>query len=400
MSGTHITNTKLDNKTNLHKSILKATALGVSLVCLLGISACTSSNISPSLIAKPTFEEALTSASLAATQQNEQATGDLSLLSAQNDQSNTDSKTTQAPAHQTSLIAEAAQNNKPLNAAPLDGSSLNDSDNGTKIIGFVPSPSPRQQPNNQNQDANQIENLANAQIAAPTAAAPNANQGDLQTASISKEQSSKKLNFFERLLKSRRDKVAAKKRSTQKSTLDAKVLKLAKARKMAELNNGNQSNVDTSVKEGVKLFSIEEESGHEDNTNVEVASVGALGRTAGPHGLVLQTQGVQVACLRPKLLTVLNQVKRHFGKKVMVTSGYRSPARNRRAGGVKNSHHTTCNAADIQLAGISKWDLAKYLRTIKDRGGVGTYCRTKSVHIDIGTQRDWHQPCRRRKRRK
>ncbi|MEM1364692.1 MAG: D-Ala-D-Ala carboxypeptidase family metallohydrolase, partial [Pseudomonadota bacterium] len=77
-----------------------------------------------------------------------------------------------------------------------------------------------------------------------------------------------------------------------------------------------------------------------------------------------------------------------------------SPASNRRAGGARNSRHTFCDAADIQVAGVSKWTLAKYLRTIPGRGGVGTYCHTKSVHIDTYKKRDWNWACRKRKRRR
>ena len=33
------------------------------------------------------------------------------------------------------------------------------------------------------------------------------------------------------------------------------------------------------------------------------------------------------------------------------------------------------------------------------RGGVGTYCHTNSVHIDIGKKRDWNWRCRRKRRR-
>ena len=129
--------------------------------------------------------------------------------------------------------------------------------------------------------------------------------------------------------------------------------------------------------------------------NIQVASVGGIGRLISPSGLILQTDKVEVGCLKPELLTILKRVERRYGKKVMVTSGYRSPKRNRRAGGVSNSTHIYCKAADIQVEGVSKWDLAKYLRTIEGRGGVGTYCRTNSVHIDVGSQRDWHHPCRR-----
>jgi uncharacterized protein YcbK (DUF882 family) len=30
------------------------------------------------------------------------------------------------------------------------------------------------------------------------------------------------------------------------------------------------------------------------------------------------------------------------------------------------------------------------------RGGVGTYCHTNSVHVDVGPERDWNWRCRRR----
>ena len=53
--------------------------------------------------------------------------------------------------------------------------------------------------------------------------------------------------------------------------------------------------------------------------------------------------------------------------------------------------------ADIQIKGVSKWELATYLRSLPERGGVGTYCHTASVHIDIGPQRDWNWRCRRKK---
>jgi uncharacterized protein YcbK (DUF882 family) len=83
--------------------------------------------------------------------------------------------------------------------------------------------------------------------------------------------------------------------------------------------------------------------------------------------------------------------------KVIVTSGYRSPTRNKKARGAQHSLHMYCSAADIQVEGVSKWELASYLRSMPGRGGVGTYCYTESVHIDIGPERDWNWRCRRRK---
>ncbi len=153
------------------------------------------------------------------------------------------------------------------------------------------------------------------------------------------------------------------------------------------------------------LFEITRKSGLDDDSDVDlneddgsyhVASAAGLARLA-PNGLLTQREGVDVACLKPALVGVLKQVERHYGKRVVVTSGYRSPAYNAKARGARNSLHMYCAAADIQIDGVTKWELAKYLRSMPGRGGVGTYCHTNSVHIDVGPERDWNWRCRRRK---
>jgi uncharacterized protein YcbK (DUF882 family) len=137
--------------------------------------------------------------------------------------------------------------------------------------------------------------------------------------------------------------------------------------------------------------------GHDDDSpTVEMASLSGLARLA-PNGLWLQTEKVETGCFQPELLQVLKVIETHYGRKIMVTSGLRDLKHNASAGGRKHSLHTTCQAADIQVPGVSKWDLAEYLRSIPGRGGVGTYCHTESVHIDTGEERDWNWRCRRRK---
>jgi len=165
------------------------------------------------------------------------------------------------------------------------------------------------------------------------------------------------------------------------------------------LNTGSRSAL-PGVKSNNEIFGIEEDPQVKGNkANTRVAALGNFGRLS-PNGLRLQHDKVQVACLKPGVLRMVAQVERHYGKKPIITSGYRSPKRNRRAGGARNSQHVFCKAVDMQVEGVSKWQLAKYLRSIPGRGGVGTYCRTKSVHIDIGKKRDWHHPCRRSAKRK
>ena len=133
-----------------------------------------------------------------------------------------------------------------------------------------------------------------------------------------------------------------------------------------------------------------------DNGPVQLASAAGLARLA-PNGLRVQRETVDVACLKPQLVKMLKSVESHYGQSLVITSGYRSPGHNRQVRGAKNSLHMFCAAADFQVPGVSKWDLAKYLRSMPNRGGVGTYCNTESVHIDVGPDRDWNWRCSRRK---
>jgi uncharacterized protein YcbK (DUF882 family) len=137
----------------------------------------------------------------------------------------------------------------------------------------------------------------------------------------------------------------------------------------------------------------------QNNKNIQLASAAGLSRNA-VNGIVTQHSGVSVDCITPGVVRIMQYVEQRYGNKPVVTSGYRSPSRNRRAGGARNSMHIYCRAVDIQVKGVSKWHLAKFLRTVPGRGGVGTYCRTNSVHIDTGPKRDWHYPCRRKTKRR
>lgn len=118
-----------------------------------------------------------------------------------------------------------------------------------------------------------------------------------------------------------------------------------------------------------------------------------LTRTA-PNGLHVQNDTIQVGCFQPDLIGMIKSAENHFGRPVVVTSGYRDPSHNRLVGGADESLHKLCDAADLKVEGVSKWELASYLRSLPGRGGVGTYCHTESVHLDTGSQRDWNWACR------
>jgi uncharacterized protein YcbK (DUF882 family) len=101
--------------------------------------------------------------------------------------------------------------------------------------------------------------------------------------------------------------------------------------------------------------------------------------------------------LNPKLRVALAQIGAHYGRAVQVTSGCRSYASNRRAGGRKGSYHLRCMAADIRVPGVGEGQLLSYVKRIPTVGGVGTYCGNSIVHIDVGPRRQWGGGCGKRR---
>lgn len=154
------------------------------------------------------------------------------------------------------------------------------------------------------------------------------------------------------------------------------------------------------------LFEIKRKSGLDDDSDidlneaeglgpVQLASAAGLARLA-PNGLLKQRDSVDTACLKPSLVRLLKSAEARYGKRLVITSGYRSPAYNKKVRGAERSQHMFCAAADLVMPGVSKWELAKYFRSLPGRGGVGTYCHTEAIHVDVGPERDWNWRCRRR----
>jgi uncharacterized protein YcbK (DUF882 family) len=97
--------------------------------------------------------------------------------------------------------------------------------------------------------------------------------------------------------------------------------------------------------------------------------------------------------LDPALTALIGKIEIHFKGKAQIVSGCRSPEHNRRVGGALHSFHLNCQAADILIGEVSPSEIRDYVMSLPERGGVGTYCSTPIVHVDIGPKRQWHWGC-------
>ena len=86
--------------------------------------------------------------------------------------------------------------------------------------------------------------------------------------------------------------------------------------------------------------------------------------------------------ISPELVSVLQNIRTHFGKPVTITSAYRTPTHNKKVGGVNDSMHLYGAAADIKIKDITPHQVAQYAeKLLTGKGGIGVY--NSFVHIDI-----------------
>ena len=87
-----------------------------------------------------------------------------------------------------------------------------------------------------------------------------------------------------------------------------------------------------------------------------------------------------------RLVKILDDIRKRFGKPAIITSGVRCEKHNREVGGVQGSWHTKRKAADFYINGVSSSELNGYCSILRDQGLL-RYCYaidSGAVHIDIG----------------
>ena len=84
-------------------------------------------------------------------------------------------------------------------------------------------------------------------------------------------------------------------------------------------------------------------------------------QTAERKGIENTPNEIHTIAMEALCHNILERVRSAFGKPVMINSGYRSPALCEAIGSKATSQHCKGEAADIEIYGVSNYDLAKYI---------------------------------------
>jgi zinc D-Ala-D-Ala carboxypeptidase len=79
------------------------------------------------------------------------------------------------------------------------------------------------------------------------------------------------------------------------------------------------------------------------------------------HGIDNTPNEEQIQALMALAQNVLQPVRDHFKRGVKCNSGFRAPAVNQKVGGSPTSDHCKGQAADIEIPGVSNYELAKWI---------------------------------------
>lgn len=87
----------------------------------------------------------------------------------------------------------------------------------------------------------------------------------------------------------------------------------------------------------------------------------------------------------PAFASLLGETAKEFGG-LRITSGLRSPERNKAVGGAKSSYHVHGSAADIDMSGLDDAGRSKLVKSLQQRGARGfiTYSESpNTLHVDM-----------------
>lgn len=91
--------------------------------------------------------------------------------------------------------------------------------------------------------------------------------------------------------------------------------------------------------------------------------------------------GSDLVYIDDDLVTLVQNIRTHFGRATTINSAYRTESHNEAVGGSKNSQHLYGRAADIVVDGVAPSKVADYAETLMPKtGGIGRY--SGFTHVD------------------
>ncbi|HHB82035.1 MAG TPA: DUF882 domain-containing protein [Devosia sp.] len=99
-------------------------------------------------------------------------------------------------------------------------------------------------------------------------------------------------------------------------------------------------------------------------------------------GTQVANSRVNAFCISPPLRLAIWEFEGRFRKKIVMTSGYRTPWHNASVGGASSSKHMSCDAADFFIPGVPRSELVAFAKTLSQVGGLGCYRGRNYIHID------------------
>ena len=94
------------------------------------------------------------------------------------------------------------------------------------------------------------------------------------------------------------------------------------------------------------------------------------------------SDGTDTVFISWALVNLLQKIRDHFGKAVIINSAYRTEAHIKAIGGATYSQHKYGLAADIHINGVTPKEIAAYVETLMpSSGGIGIY--KSFCHVDV-----------------
>lgn len=124
---------------------------------------------------------------------------------------------------------------------------------------------------------------------------------------------------------------------------------------------------------GVKTYSVKTDGSKKLSANFKVSEFKC-------------NDGSDKVLISDELVTLLQNIRDHFGKAVVINSAYRTETYNKKVGGATHSQHVLGTAADIVISGVSPLEVAQYAEYLQpNSGGIGVYA--SFTHVDVRTTR-------------